>query len=153
MSDKTRALLGLMLIIISLFYDKIPDLIPKPGPGPDAPIIDINEPSQEIISVTRPIADLVTDENDRLKLCCFNKVFADRVGGYLGIKAQQANDLYVQAAKNYFSTTLQEKYDGLSEGLTSLFKREIDTQEHTLSDEERSKLSKTFLGLAWCLNN
>lgn len=153
MGNKIRGLLGLVLIVISLFYNKIPDLIPRPIPQPDVTVIEIDKPSQEIISVTKPIGDLVTDKNDRLKLCCFNKIFADRVVGYLDVKAQQINDVYVQAAKTYFGTTLHSKYDGFSTGLTDLLRRGMGTQQHVLSDEEKSEVSKTFLGFAWCLNN
>jgi len=93
------------------------------------------------------------DKEDRLKLCIFNKIFAERVVGYFDIKAQQTNDLYVQAATNYFGTTLRGKYDGYASGLTDLFKGVMGTQAHTLSDEEKSELSETFTGFAWCLNN
>ena len=86
-------------------------------------------------------------------MCIFNKIFAERVVGYLDIKAQQTNDLYVQAATNYFGTTLRGKYDGYANGLTGLFKEVIGTQAHTLSDEEKSELGETFIGFAWCLNN
>ena len=153
MSDKTRALLGLALIVIGLFYNKISDFIVIPDPEPDVTIIEIDKPSQEIIKVTKPVADLVTDKDDRLKLCIFNKIFAERVVGYFDIKAQQTNDLYVQAATNYFGTTLRGKYDGYANSLTGLFKGVIGTQAHALSDGEKSELSQTFLGFAWCLNN
>ena len=153
MTDRTRALLGVGLIIVGLFYNKISDFIVIPEPEPDVTIIEIDKPSQEIINVTKPVADLIMDKEDRLKLCIFNKIFAERVVGYFDIKAQQTNDLYVQAATNYFGTTLRGKYDGYANGLTGLFKEVIGTQAHTLSDEEKSELSETFIGFAWCLNN
>ena len=118
MSDKTRALLGLALIVIGLFYNKISDFIVIPEPEPDVTIIEIDKPSQDIIKVTKPVADLVIDKDDRLKLCIFNKIFAERIVGYFDIKAQQTNDLYVQAANNYFGTTLKGKYDGYANSLT-----------------------------------
>ena len=156
MSDKTRALLGLVLIIAALFFGGNPNVPPEPKPPkpePNIPIINIDKPSEEIISVTKPVADLVTDANDRLRLCCFNKVFSDRIQNYPAIKGQQTNDLYVRAAKNYFGDDLQGKYDGFSAGVTGFFKRDIGTKNNPLSDEQKAALSKTFSGFAWCLNN
>ena len=89
MTDKTRALLGMGLIIIGLFYNKISDFIVIPDPDPDVTIIEIDKPSQDIINVTEPVADLVIDKEDRLKLCIFNKIFAERIVVYLDIKSQQ----------------------------------------------------------------
>lgn len=152
MTDKTRAILGVVLMIIGLFYNKISDFIVIPEPDPDVTIVEIDKPSQDIIEVTKPVADLVIDEEDRLKLCIFNKIFAERIVVYLDIKSQQVNDLYVQAATNYFGTTLRGKYDGYADGLTGLFKRVIGTQAHVLSDGEKSGLNNVFLGFAWCLN-
>ena len=153
MTDKTRAILGLVLMLVGLFYNKISEIIVLPEPEPVTPIIEIEKPTEEVIAVTNPVANLVTDQDDRLNLCVFNKIFAERVVGYLDIKAQQVNNLYVQAARNHFGTTLQAKYDGLSVGLTNLLKRGVGSQQHILSPEERDELHETFLGLAWCLNN
>lgn len=153
MTDKTRAILGLGLILVGLFYNKISEIIVLPEPEPNTPVIEIDKPTEEVISVTKPVANLITDEDDRLNLCIFNKIFAERVVGYFDIKAQQVNDLYVQAARNHFGTTLQAKYDGFSIGLTNLLKRGVGSQQHVLSPEEQNELHETFLGLAWSLNN
>ena len=153
MTDKTRAILGLGLILVGLFYYKISEIIVLPDPEPDVTIVEIDKPSEDIIDATKPVADLVIDKEDRLSLCIFNKIFSERIVGYFNIEAQEVNDLYVQAATNNFGTTLKGKYNGYSTGLTPLFKEDIGTQAHTLSDEEKAELSTTFLGLAWCLNN
>ena len=153
MTDKTRAILGLGLILVGLFYNKISEIIVLPDPEPDVTIVEIDKPNEDIIDATKPVADLVIDKEDRLSLCIFNKIFAERIVGYFNIEAQEVNDLYVQAATNHFGTTLKGKYNGYSTGLTALFKEDIGTQAHTLSDEEKAELSTTFLGLAWCLNN
>ena len=153
MTDKTRAILGLGLILVGLFYNKISEIIVLPDPEPDVTIVEIDKPSEDIIDATKPVADLVIDKEDRLSLCIFNKIFAERIVGYFNIKAQQVNDLYVQAARNHFGTTLQAKYDGFSIGLTNLLKRGVGSQQHVLSPEEQNELHETFLGLAWSLNN
>ena len=104
MTDKTRALLGVGLIIIGLFYNKISDFIVIPEPEPDVTIIEIDKPSQDIINVTKPVADLVINKEDRLKLCIFNKIFAERVVGYLDIKAQHPDQILL------FRTLLSKKH-------------------------------------------
>lgn len=153
MSEKARTLIGLVLVAIGVFYNQISNFIITPEPRPNVVVIQIDQPSQEIISVAGPIANLVTDQHDRLKLCYFNKIFADRVANYSDVKAQQVNDIYVHAGKTCFNTSLKDKYNGFSVGLESLFKKGMGTQQHVLSDKEKAKVNKIFLGFAWCLNN
>ena len=106
---------------------------------------------QEIKEKVSSIADLVTDEKDRLNLCIFNKVFAERVKGY-NTDAQQINDVYTEAAKIFFGETLRGKYEGYSSGVIKLMSDVVGNENHTLTQEEKDKLSNIFNGLAWCLN-
>ena len=60
-----KNLIALILLGI-VFSDYIPkiDLTPKP----DAAILNIDKPNENILSLVKPIASLVTDPNDRAKI-------------------------------------------------------------------------------------
>ena len=131
---RLRTIIGLAVIIIGLFWvqiqERIPDIVPDNTPSV---VITIDEPSQEIKEKVSSIADLVTDEKDRLNLCIFNKVFAERVGSY-DADAQQINDVYTEAAKIFFGETLKGKYafemnmamhDQTQDGAVNRFKKAL----------------------------
>ena len=148
-----RALIGLVFVLVGLFLpqiqERIPDVLVKPKP---APIIQIAEPNQKVIEKVSSVASLVTDDKDRVELAIFNDIFANRILDY-DADSQQINDVYTEAARNVFGSSMQGKYKGYSAGLTSLFKEVLGTKNHQLSEEEKSKLSAYFRGLAWCLIN
>tara|TARA_R110000824_G_scaffold9932_9_gene44131 strand:+ start:2559 stop:3014 length:456 start_codon:yes stop_codon:yes gene_type:complete len=149
---RLRTIIGLAVIIIGLFWvqiqERIPDIVPDNTPSV---VITIDEPSQEIKEKVSSIADLVTDEKDRLNLCIFNKVFAERVGSY-DADAQQINDVYTEAAKIFFGETLKGKYEGYGSGVTDLMSDVVGDENHKLTKEEKDELSNIFNGLAWHLN-
>ena len=149
---RLRTIIGLAVIIIGLFWvqiqERIPDIVPDNTPSV---VITIDEPSQEIKEKGSSIADLVTDEKDRLNLCIFNKVFAERVGSY-DADAQQINDVYTEAAKIFFGETLKGKYEGYGSGVTDLMSDVVGDENHKLTKEEKDELSNIFNGLAWHLN-
>ena len=148
-----RALIGLAFVLVGLFLpqiqERIPDVLVKPKP---APIIQIAEPNQKVIEKVSSVASLVTDDKDRVELAIFNDIFANRILDY-DADSQQINDVYTEAARNVFGSSMKGKYQGYSTGITGLFKEVLGTKNHQLSEEEKSKLSAYFRGLAWCLIN
>jgi hypothetical protein len=148
-----RVFIGLAIVLVGLFLpqiqERIPDILVKPD---TAPVIQIAEPNQEIINKVSSVALLVTDDMDRVKLAIFNDLFSDRVLDYEG-DSQQINDVYTQAGKNIFGTSMRGKYAGYASGVTGLFKDVLGTENHQLSESEKIQLSNYFRGLAWCLVN
>tara|TARA_R110002020_G_scaffold334105_1_gene549489 strand:- start:5641 stop:6090 length:450 start_codon:yes stop_codon:yes gene_type:complete len=146
-NQRFNVVAGLVLIIIGIFLDDIREWIPEVE---NAPAIDISEPTDIMLGEVRAVCDLVTDPDDRLKMCVFNKVFADRIPDY-NITAQQTNDLYVDAAKNFFGDSVRGKYDNLSVKLKQLIESVITNEDHRLIEPEKRDLNKKFMALAWCL--
>mgnify|MGYP003120470515 FL=1 len=147
-----RTIIGLVVIVVGLFWVQIQEGIPDIVPNDNIPVvITIDEPSQEIKEKVSSIADLVTDEKDRFNLCIFNKVFAERVKDY-DADAQQINDVYTEAAKCFFGETLKGKYEGYGSKVTKLMSDILGTENHTLTQKEKDDLSNVFNGLAWSLN-
>ncbi len=144
-----RTILGLIIVVVGLFLpvfqEWMPDSIPKPD---NTPVIDVVQPSQEILEKVSSISGVVTDKTDRLNLCIFNKVFSERVKGY-SATVQQVNDIYTEAGKAFFGDTLRGKYDGYGSGLLSLMKDILGEENHSLTTEEKDVLSTHFNGLAW----
>tara|TARA_Y100001973_G_C5176504_1_gene322301 strand:+ start:242 stop:694 length:453 start_codon:yes stop_codon:yes gene_type:complete len=146
-----RTIIGVIVIVIGLFWvqiqEGIPDIVPDIKPAVE---LNIDEPSQEIKEKVSSIASLVTDVEDRLNLCIFNMIFSERVLEYKA-DAQQLNDVYTQAGKIFFGETLKGKYAGYGEGIQKLMSDIVGNENHELTQEEKDKLSKVFNGLAWAL--
>ncbi len=149
MSNKTRLVLGILVILAAIFLPAIQERIPDFVSNEIA--VDIEEPSEDVKSKTS-FSNVVTDDKDRLNLTCFNKVFSDRCINYKATN-QDVNDVYVLAAKNFFGDSLNGKYDGYGDSLTKAMKDVIGDEVHQLTEEEKKKLSQTFLGLAWQTSN
>ena len=145
-----RAILGIIVILVGLFLpviqERIPDLTPTPKPD-DNPL-GLVKPDEETLEKVSSIAGLVTDTKDRLNLCVFNKVFAERVKDY-SADVQQINDVYTEAGKTFFGETLRGKYEGYGASLLALMQDSLGSENHTPTQSEKDKLSEDFGGLAW----
>jgi len=152
MNNHIRTIVGLSLVSIGFFWNNIVSVIPKfENKNPSlVEIVNIEKPSQDILDKTMPIAELITDKSDKLNLGLFNNIFSKRVVSY-ETDAQSINDVYVQAAKNFFADSIKGKYQGFAESLDGLFVETLGSENHKVLENEKSSLSKTFGGLAYCL--
>tara|TARA_B100000287_G_C20565376_1_gene754270 strand:- start:568 stop:1026 length:459 start_codon:yes stop_codon:yes gene_type:complete len=150
MSERLRLLAGACLILIALFWNNLGDIIPT-IPDEDEKIV-IEKPDSDMIEEWNDVSDSITNSSDVLRLCIFNKVFADRVKNYEA-SAQQINDVYVEAAKNCFGETLKGKYNLLGPATEGAMASVLGQEDHKTTDFERSTLSKKFMAFAWNLNN
>tara|TARA_Y100000310_G_scaffold342927_1_gene448277 strand:- start:1479 stop:1919 length:441 start_codon:yes stop_codon:yes gene_type:complete len=146
MSNKIRLLIGLVLVLIGVFGNSI-DITPDVKSP-----IDISKPTESLVNQWLETSDSITDSKDRLRLCVFNKTFAERVVEYEA-EAQQVNDVYVLAAKEVFGDTLRGKYDKLTPAIQSAMGDILGDENHDIIEPERGDLNKTFMAFAWCLNN
>lgn len=140
-----RSLIGLCFISFALvlLYNQNTNTI-------DFKVLQLTKPSDMILSVVNPVSKLVSDKHDRAKLAIFNQEFAKRVVTY-ETDTQQLNDLYVESASCFFNDTLNDKYDGLSDGLTKLLKMVTTEDNSILTDPQKLQLSELLLGLSWTL--
>lgn len=142
--------LGLLWFV---FYGSVPSIDINPIPDEIdqvQTIINIDKPSDEIIEKVRPIANLVTDTEDRAKLALFNYEFANRVTRY-ETDVQQLNDVYTDAGMRFFENTLKGKYENLPSQLQKLFSSITTDDNKVLNQEEKQKLKELFTGLSWAL--
>ena len=134
------------MVLIGVFWNSINIMPDVKSP------IDINKPTESLVNQWLETSDSITDSKDRLRLCVFNKAFAERVVGY-DAEAQQVNDVYVLAAKEVFGDTLQGKYDKLAPAIQSAMGDILGEENHDIIEPEKGDLNKTFMAFAWCLNN
>ena len=127
------------------------DNIPRPQPEPEAKILNIDKPNQDVIDRVELFSDLVTDPSDRAKLAIFNYQFSTRILAYEDSTSQQTNDIYTLAGKTFFKKTLVDKYDGLAENIVKLMEECIGEENHTLTQKEKELLHEYFLAVAWVL--
>lgn len=137
-----------------VFFGSVPNSIDI-NPIPDEidevqDIINVDKPSEEVLTKVRPVGKLVTSTEDRARLALFNHEFAERITRY-NTTVQQLNDVYVQAAKNFFGSQLNGKYENYSDGLKSLFQSVTTDDNHVMSTQEKDSIKEIFNGLAWVL--
>jgi hypothetical protein len=144
-----RNILAIAVILLGIFWNQVSSFALTILD--DIVVVDVDKPDDEFVNATKDLAALVTDTEDRIKLSLFNKEFSDRIVSYSST-VQQANDVYVLAAKIFFENTLVGKYDGLAEGLRTLIRSTTTDDNHVLSEEEKQELSNKFLGLSWNLS-
>jgi len=113
-------------------------------------VLDIKEPSEEILRLVKPISNIITDPTDRAKLAIFNQEFANRIKNY-NSDNQQTNDVYVLAASYFFKGSIKNKYQGLDTKIVELLESSIGNDNHILTESEKVDISNKFLGLAWSL--
>jgi len=142
-----------ILLLLFVFFGSVPkiDLVPTPDQIDEVgSIIELQQPSEDIIKKSKPAADLVTDIEDRAKLALFNYEFAQRVPGY-DTDVQKLNDLYVKSAETFFDGSLKGKCGNLSEEVEKLFETVTSDDNHNLDTNEKQSLKELFLGLSWLL--
>ena len=141
-----RLLIGIILVLVGVFWDNTPD-------APDnRPQIVTEKPEKVLIDQWSETAKSITDPIDRIKLCIFNKIFADRVVKYEA-DAQQVNDIYTLAAKEVFGDSLKGKYDMLGPATKKAMILILGEENHNVIESEKQELSKLFMAFAWNLNN
>jgi len=144
-----RSWLGIALILFGVLV-AINNVERNNPNNPDVVVIDIEKPETNILTLTQPIANLVTDPTDRVKLALLNQEFSKRIQSYT-IDNQKTNDLYVLAAEYFLKDSIRGKYPTLEKATISLFESSIGDENHVLTEEEKLDLSKKFIGLAWSL--
>lgn len=143
-------IVGLLLIVLAFVpFNLDPNVIPVIPVTPSINL-DIDKPSDEILNIVKPISDLISNKDDRIKLAVFNYCFTKRVEKY-DIKAQQMQDVYVLAASKFFGDSLKDKYDDLDNKLVALFESSVGNDDHILSSADKLSLKNNFSGLAWSL--
>ena len=141
-----RLLIGIVLVLVGVFWDNAPD-------APDNRLQIVTEkPEKVLIDQWSETAKSITDPIDRIKLCIFNKIFADRVVKYEA-DAQQVNDIYTLAAKEVFGDSLKGKYDMLGPATKKAMILILGEENHSIIESEKQELSKLFMAFAWNLNN
>lgn len=139
-----RTLLGIAITLLAF--------IPLPNNQPNPILLDIkiDQPLDATIEIVKPISMEITDPTDRAKLAIFNQEFANRVKSY-NTDVQKLNDVYVLSASKFFKDSLVNKYENLDANVVSLIEKVTTSDNHSLAQEEKNKISEYFMGLAWSL--
>lgn len=152
--NKIQLWLGIALLAVG-FFDltpgKIIDIIPKPPLV--EPVIVIDTPSQELIDLTKPVADLITSDEDKTSVAIFINELAGRLklDKYQDIKLQSINDIMTEAGKIYYTNSIKGKYPGFGSGFTALIVGVTGDDDIYLTDTNRKDLSDVLSALSWNL--
>ena len=141
-----RMWLGLAFIVIGLFGNQILEALAQPV-SPKVDIELVSPMTDETEQLVKPVADKVTESEDKTRLAIFNDVFSKRVTSY-DCDAQQMGDVYIKATENVFDGSLKGKYIGYGDGIIKIFQSTVGVDNHRLNNNEKAEVSKNFNALA-----
>lgn len=151
-SKKARLILGFVLLIIGFFDlnpSKINDFINHNIVKP-VPVVVVDKPSDELIALTKPVADVILDKDDKKHFAIFINEFSNRK--YKDITLQTVNNIITAAAKDFFGDSIKGKYKSLPDDLKKLLSvQAIESADNALTDLELKEISNRFKALAWNL--
>jgi len=147
-SEKARMWLGILLIVVGIFY--------KPG-EPTPPVVDnkLKEPAADIVVLVKDIS--ISDNADSSKLAGMFNAMSTKLDGTTLNSNLQVQYFMNAIGKNTFGSELMDngnsKYPkfapAVAEAMTSILGPQTDTSPVT-SDKKR-KLARLFYGLSWKL--
>jgi hypothetical protein len=153
MNKRARAIAGLLLVAVALFNitpEKIASYIRI---WPVNPVVVVDKPSEELIKMTKPIADMVTEKSDREMIAVYYNELGSRK--YSSITMQNVNDIMNISGKEYYNGALRNsdgtsQYPGLADAIKTLVDvQEVDSQDTTLNADQLAEFSRRCKALAW----
>lgn len=147
-----KNIIAIALIAFGIFGFSFLDIldVPTPKPTPYVSILTIETPSEEVKNYVQKFSNLITDPTDKAKLAIFNYQFATNIKNY-DATVQQVNDIYTLAGKQFFKDTLVGKYKNLSQMIVETIQSIASDDNHTLTNDEKNKISEYFMGISWSL--
>lgn len=154
MSNKIKTILAVVIFcVVFLDIAFLKGIIDKTSKK-EAVVSVEPRPTDNAVNLTKPVADLITDKEDKATLAVFNYEFSNRLSSYSDIiNTQQLQDIYVAAGSSIYGKSLSSKYQSLGSELINLMKGVIGEEEHIISKDEANSLSDVFRGLSWNLSN
>jgi hypothetical protein len=156
--SKLKLLLGLGLLLfvfvgtdnITSYVNKVLGAVTQVAEKPN---LGLEKPEQALIDETKPLAEAVTDKEDKVKLAIFNLEFSKRLPKYLekSVSVQQLLNVYKEAGVKVFADTMKFKYPMYGDGLKNMIFKVVGEDEHILSEDEQKLLKKKFEALSWSL--
>lgn len=135
------------------FSSYIPDISYITNLFVTSEVVEINQPSQESIEVTKDIAKEILEKADKktvVNIAVFNDEFARKLDEYKdkNTESKYVIGLYTSSYKKAFGETLNlSSTDSVSEYI----KNNIVSKEKFVTNEELDALKEFFRGLAWNL--
>lgn len=152
MTKENRLVLGFILFIVGFFDinpSKVIDFINSKVVKP-TPVIVIDKPSDSLIALTKPVADVILDKQDKKHFAVFFNEFSSRK--YENVTMQNINDILTIAVKEYFGDTVKGKYTTLADNLVKLLSvQAVQSADSKLTNTELKEISDRLKALAWNL--
>jgi hypothetical protein len=150
---KLRLWLGIGILGIGLFDlnpARVIDIIPKPTPV--VPVLVIDQPTDSLVNLTKPVADILTKREDRVEFAIFTFEASERLASekYANLNVQTFNDVLVFAGKEYLTAPVSSKYPEFSVAFKDLIVKTIGDDDVYLEGKAKD-LSEVFRALSWNL--
>jgi len=151
MTDFTRTILALGLVIVALFGEGIMQSIN--GGGGD-PVVQVSEPTLEYKELVQPIVDLDISSKDAAMMAAFYLELANVVDEDDSViqSTAQFRKFNMLAGPLHFNSNLKGKYDGLGQSIDDAIVNTIGKQSAELDDDKREDLVDVLEAVAWGVN-
>ena len=151
MTDFTRTILALGLVVVALFGEGIMQSIN--GGGGD-PVVQVSEPTLEYKELVQPIVDLDISSKDAAMMAAFYLELADVVDEDDSAiqSTAQFREFNMLAGPLHFNSSLKGKYDGLGQSIDEAIIGAIGKQSVELDEGKREDLVDVIEAVAWSVN-
>lgn len=151
MTDFTRTILALGLVIVALFGEGIMQSIN--GGGGD-PVVQVSEPTLEYKELVQPIVDLDISSKDAAMMAAFYLELADVVDEDDSViqSTAQFREFNMLAGPLHFNSSLKGKYDGLGQSIDEAIIGAIGKQSVELDEGKRENLVDVIEAVAWSVS-
>lgn len=154
MNKHVKFLIGISFIVAGFFSKSIEDKLFISKEPSIAQVLEIKEPSKEILDKVSSAKDSIADKDVREKLSLINYELSKRVKSYESDPESMLKVLN-KVQKDISEGKWIGKYKEYKDKFPNSLIQEIvgDLNASYMTEEEKEKLSEVLLGLAWVLGN
>lgn len=154
MSDNTRIIAALILVVVAVFGEKVVNLVKDGVEIVDETVYTITEPSLENKELVKPITEADITPEDAKLISAFYLELADVINKDDTIieSTGQFRNLNTFAGILHFNSALLGKYESLGENIDTAIAEAIGKQSVTMDDDKRQDLVEILNAVAWSVN-
>jgi len=152
MSKTVRLILAFSLVIISLFGEKILEVIKDNVEIINTPSVDIAEPNLTYKTLVKDIVDIDIEKQDAKQISDFFLELSEIVWtdpGFLNSTGTFREFNMKSGGLNFAGLELKNKYPSLGEEIDEVVSDTVGLEDVALTDEKRKSLRDCLAAIAW----
>ena len=152
MSKKIRLILALILVGVSLFGEKIVEIVKNNVEIINVPSVNVDEPTLEYKTLVKNITTMDIEKDDARQISDFFLELSDVVWsdpGFLDSTGKFREFNIKSGGLNFAGLELKNKYPSLGEEIDKVVINTIGLEDSELTDEKRKNLRDCLNAVAW----